>query len=78
MTETIRSILATDWGSTTTKAILIELTDAPTLRVLCTGDPGVFAAHGARFLGAPLGVGWRPFPEPRRPQCVSPSFSSSR
>ncbi|MFT7465028.1 MAG: hypothetical protein ACI9EF_003389, partial [Pseudohongiellaceae bacterium] len=27
MTETIRSILATDCGSTTTKAILIELTD---------------------------------------------------
>ncbi len=24
------------------------------LRVLCTGDPEVFAAHGARFLGEPL------------------------
>lgn len=24
------------------------------LRVLCSGDPEVFAAHGARFLGAPL------------------------
>ncbi len=24
------------------------------LRVLCSGDPAAFAAHGARFLGAPL------------------------
>jgi glutamate racemase len=24
------------------------------LRILCTGDPATFAAHGARFLGAPL------------------------
>jgi glutamate racemase len=32
--------------------------DAPgsgTLRFACTGDPALFAAHGARFLGAPLG-----------------------
>jgi len=27
---------------------------AGTLRVLCTGDPDVFARHGARFLGTPL------------------------
>jgi len=26
------------------------------LRVLCTGDPTAFARHGARFLGAPVGV----------------------
>ncbi len=28
--------------------------EAPSLRVLCTGDPEVFARHGARFLGRPL------------------------
>ena len=27
---------------------------AGALRVLCSGDPAVFAAHGRRFLGAPL------------------------
>lgn len=28
--------------------------EAPSLRVLCTGDPSAFASHGARFLGRPL------------------------